>query len=63
MDEAKLGSRVVIKAISIEGIVIGIWYSLYGQPRYNIRYYDKSAQQVNCWLSKEEIEVVKRASE
>jgi len=55
MEEFGLNQKVVIRATGVEGTVIGVWHSAFGQPQYNIRYYDTTNRLADSWLTASEI--------
>jgi len=51
----ELGSKVTINEISVNGTVIGVWHTLYGQTRYNVRYYDTTKRQAEVRFIADEL--------
>jgi len=56
--EAKfqLKQKAIIKVTGMKGIVIGIWFRAYGEPQYQLRYYDQNDMQANSWFAAEELD-------
>ena len=54
----ELGQNVRIKGNGLTGTVIGIWYSLYGQTQYNVRYYDTTKCKQDDWFTEGGLEQI-----
>lgn len=55
MEPHKLGDQVRIKQNERVGVIIAIWYAIYGTTQYQVRFVDSKGDLDETWMYREEI--------
>ena len=51
----RLGQKVSVKGRGIGGKIIGIWFDLYGDVQYYVKYWDKTDCRRHTWMPGEDL--------
>lgn len=55
MEPFRMNQDVVVKNGRLKGRIIGIWYSAFGEPQYNVRYFDSTGRPGDFWFVADEL--------
>jgi len=58
MEELKLGQKVRIKSVELDGVITEIWSARGDQTKYKVQYYDTNKRSIAPWYIASDLMVI-----